>query len=87
MIIIDVRSKEEFDEGHVDGALNIPAENFMRPHLPDELKHTPHEERIILYCRSGNRAAAVQASLHRFGFLHVDNLINQHQAEHHLRNS
>ena len=85
MIVIDVRSKDEYDNGHVEGAINIPADNFMRPHLPDELKHTPKEERIVVYCLSGARAAAVQATLHRLGFLHVENLINQHQAEHHIR--
>lgn len=84
MIIIDVRSKEEFDESHVDGAINIPAENFMRPHLPDKLKHTPKEENIILYCRSGNRAAAVQNALNRLGFLHVENTIDQDQTTHRI---
>lgn len=81
MLIIDVRSKEEFDENHVDGAINIPADFFMRPHLPDELKRTPKEEHIVLYCNSGNRASAVQDTLHRLGFLHVQNGINQEQTE------
>jgi len=82
MLIIDVRTKEEFDESHVDGAINVPADYFMRPHLPEELKHTPKEEHIILYCNSGNRASSVQATLHRLGFVHVQNSINQEQTEH-----
>lgn len=81
MLIIDVRSKEEFDESHVEGAINIPVNHFIRPHLPDELKHTPKEEHIILYCNSGNRASAVQNTLHNLGFLHVQNGINQEQSE------
>ena len=85
MLIIDVRSKEEFAEGHVEDAINIPAENFMRPHLPDELKHAPKEEHIILYCMSGNRASAVQATLQRLGFMHVENSIDKNQTEHRIR--
>lgn len=85
MIIIDVRTKDEFESGHVEGAINIPADNFMRPHLPDELKHTPKEEHIIVYCQSGARAMAVHNALNRLGFTHVDNGINQSQTEHHIR--
>lgn len=86
MTIIDVRSKDEYESDHVDKAINIPAEDFMRPHqLPEELKHTPKEEHIILYCNSGNRAHAVMNALHRFGFTFVENSINKHQTEHRLR--
>lgn len=85
MTIVDVRSKEEFDEGHVEGAINIPAEHFMRPHLPDELKHTLKEEHIIVYCQSGNRASAVHSALNNLGFLHVENSIDQNQTEIRLR--
>ena len=86
MLIIDVRSEEEFNESHVEKAINIPAEDFMRAHqLPRELKHTPKEEHIILYCNSGNRAHAVMNALHRFGFTFVENSINQHQTEHRLK--
>lgn len=81
MIVIDVRSKEEFDEGHVENAINIPADQFMRAYLPSELKHSKKEDHIILYCRSGNRAAAVQNALHRHGYTHIENCINQPQAE------
>lgn len=81
MIIIDVRSEEEFNEGHVNGAINIPADDFMRPHLPSELKHSKKEDHIVLYCRSGNRASAVQNALHRHGYTHIENCINQPQTE------
>jgi len=86
MVIIDVRSKEEYESGHVDNAIHIPAEDFMRPHqLPRELKNTPKEEHIILYCNSGNRAHAVMNALHRFGFTYVENTINKDQTEHRVR--
>lgn len=79
MLIIDVRSKEEYEASHVEGAVNIPAENFMRPHLPDELKHTPREEHIVVYCQSGNRASVVHDALNRLGFLHVENTVDEEQ--------
>lgn len=85
MIIIDVRTKDEFDAGHVDGAINISADQFMRPHLPDALKHVSKEEHIIVYCLSGARSSAVHSALNRLGFTHVENGINQAQIEQHLR--
>ena len=85
MVIIDVRTEDEFNEGHVDGALNIPADDFMRPHLPDALKRTSKEEHIIVYCSSGSRAMAVHTALHRLGFTHVENGINQSQTENSIK--
>jgi rhodanese-related sulfurtransferase len=57
----------------------------MRPHLPSELKHSKKEDLIVLYCRTGNRAMAVQNALHRHGYTHVENSINQTQTDHRIK--
>ena len=52
-LIIDVRTEEEFKEGHIPGALNIPNETIIdaRPsQLPD------NAQVLLIYCRSGNRS-------------------------------
>lgn len=51
-ILIDVRTPEEFADGHIAGALNMPVESFDPAAIPlDEYSET------ILYCRSGRRSA------------------------------
>lgn len=85
MIVIDVRSNSEYNEGHLTEAINIPVDHFIRGQLPDELKKTDKDEHIILYCRSGSRADMVRSSLNRHGFTNIENCINMHQAEMRLK--
>ncbi len=51
-VILDVRTKEEFNAGHIKGAKNIPVQ-VIEKHL-DELKAL--DKQIIAYCRSGRRS-------------------------------
>ena len=62
---IDVRSAEEYNAGHVPGALNIP-HNQIEDHLSQimHLKDKP----VLLYCRSGRRAGMAEATLTELGF-------------------
>ena len=69
MLIIDVRSSGEFEDGHVEGALNIDISDVMQGTLPDVSKDTP----IILYCRSGGRASLAKQILESAGFTDVTN--------------
>ncbi len=45
-VVIDVRSEEEFEAGHIAGAVNVPLES-----LPRFLKKLPKEQEIVAYCR------------------------------------
>lgn len=45
MVIIDVRSKEEFDQGHIPGAISIPW-----PEIKDRYTELPRDKEIITYC-------------------------------------
>ncbi|MBA4161354.1 MAG: hypothetical protein C0515_04600 [Novosphingobium sp.] len=51
VLLIDVRSAEEFAAGHIAGAVNLPLESVSRESLPQ----APGRE-IVLYCRSGKRS-------------------------------
>lgn len=70
VILIDVRTKEEYDEGHVPGALLHPLNSIEQTigSVTTDL-HAP----IILYCRSGNRSGQAQALLQRMGYTNVSN--------------
>lgn len=67
-LIVDVRTSEEYEESHIEGALLIPNENIEseKPEsLPDE------EAEILVYCRSGNRSAQAAEKLVAMGYTNV----------------
>ena len=67
-IILDTREQDEFDEGHIPGAILIPyteIENKAEEILPDK------EEMILVYCRSGRRSKIAAESLAKLGYTNV----------------
>ena len=58
--IIDVRSKQEYDEGHIDGAILIP-EYEIKEKIEEIVKNK--EEKILVYCSSGTRSKIAQEEL------------------------
>ncbi len=65
-ILIDVRTKEEYEEGHIPGALLIPYDE-IGPKKPDY----PKDKLVIVYCRSGRRSAIAAEALEDLGFKEV----------------
>ena len=63
-IIIDLRSKELYREGHVDGAWNIPYERLVE----DAWKMLPKNRLLLLYCERGGAAMMAGRELQRKGF-------------------
>lgn len=70
-IIIDVRTKEEFDQERVKGALNI---DLMSPVFMKEIQKLDQSKSYLLYCRSGNRSGQAEMIMRQIGFLKVQNL-------------
>ena len=68
-LLIDVRSPEEFSEGHVKNALLIPHTQIFSAKLPEE-KSMP----IYLYCKMGPRAEFAAGVLKERGYTKVTNL-------------
>ena len=66
--IIDVRSQQEFDEGHVPGATLIPFWKFLTG--GPKVAASPSEA-IVLYCGHGPRAYMAGSALRRRGFAHI----------------
>ena len=67
-LILDVRSQDEFADGHIPGAINIP-HTELKARIAELESHK--NKPIILYCRSGRRAVAADAFLHSRGFTRI----------------
>ena len=68
LILLDVRTKEEFDAGHIAGAVLLPNETIVDTPpeaLPDK------DAEILIYCRSGNRSAQAANKLVAMGYTNV----------------
>lgn len=61
-VIVDVRTKEEYDEAHLVDAINIPYNEI------DEKVELDKEKTILVYCRSGNRSSIAYNLLEDLGF-------------------
>jgi rhodanese-related sulfurtransferase len=67
-IILDVRTKEEFAQKHIPGAINIPNEAIGAAEIPE----LPNKDQMILvYCRSGNRSKQASEKLAALGYTNV----------------
>lgn len=67
--IIDVRSANEWAQGHIEGAQHI-----MGGDLPKRLEELPHDATIHLVCASGYRSSVAASVLQRAGFARVANV-------------
>lgn len=67
-IILDVRTKEEYNDGHIVGAICIPNEEIGEE---DILELPDKEQMILLYCRSGNRSKQAADKLVKLGYSNV----------------
>ena len=67
-LILDVRTKREFNAGHIDGAINIPVQ-VLDNHL-EEIK--AYNKMIIAYCRSGRRSGKATNILNKAGIKTVN---------------
>ena len=67
-ILLDVRTKEEYESGYIPGAINIPLsdinENVVSS-LPDK------SQMILVYCRSGNRSRQASDKLSKLGYTNI----------------
>ena len=67
-IIVDVRTQEEYDSGHIPGAICIPNESIGT----EQPKELPDLDQVILiYCRSGNRSKQAAQKLFDMGYTNV----------------
>ena len=67
-IILDVRRPDEYADGHIPGAINVPNEEIGTaeiPELPDKA------QLILVYCRSGRRSKEASEKLTKLGYTNI----------------
>jgi len=76
--VLDVRYRSEYEEGHVDGALNA---SYTR--MPEYEADLPEDKTLLVHCQSGARAAAASAFLSRTGrdVVYINDNIDDYLAE------
>jgi rhodanese-related sulfurtransferase len=67
--ILDVRTKQEWDEYHIPGATLIPLNEISQ-----RMKEVPDDQEVVIVCRSGNRSAAARDILQSAGFENVTSM-------------
>jgi rhodanese-related sulfurtransferase len=67
-VVIDVRTQQEFNEGHIENAINI---DFYSDNFEDQLNNLDKNENYLIYCRSGARSSKSLALMKDLEFNHV----------------
>jgi len=81
-VVIDVRTPQEFQAGHVPGALLIPYEQIGQKIASANVAKDDH---VVLYCRSGRRSGIAMSTLKSMGFSNVENYGSLEQAQKRLQ--
>ncbi len=68
-MLLDVRTPDEFNSGHIAGAVNISVET-----LQNRLSEVPRDQPIVVYCHSGNRSTQAAQMLADAGYTDIRNL-------------
>ena len=69
-VVIDVRTPQEFQAGHIEGALNISHTEIAQDIFKAKVNKDDH---VILYCRSGRRSGLAMNTLKSMGFANTEN--------------
>lgn len=70
-IILDVRTPEEYNDGHIESSINI---DYKSENFKSEISKLSQDKTYLVYCRSGRRSKAAQDIMLNSGFYYVINL-------------
>lgn len=78
-VLLDVRTPQEYDEGHIPGSINIPLQTIDEAEAEIEDKDT----KLFIYCHSGARSSQAAVLLEEMGYTKVNNIggIAQYKGE------
>lgn len=68
-MLVDVRTVEEYEQGHIPGSVNVPLDS-----LEDISGRAGQDSPLYVYCHSGARSARATAQLRRMGYINVNDM-------------
>ncbi len=71
VIILDVRTDDEFNEGHIEGARQL---NFFSDNFKEKIAELPRDANYLVYCASGNRSGKAVQIMKELNFIEVHNM-------------
>ena len=69
-VLLDVRTQEEYRQGHIPGSRNLPLQTIDKVREVTDNKRTP----LFVYCASGARSRAAAGLLRQMGYVNVRNI-------------
>lgn len=69
IFILDVRTKEEYDTGHIKGSILIPLQEIEKRY-----NEIPRDRKILVYCKTGHRSTQASEILVKNGFKQIYNM-------------
>ena len=71
-VILDVRTPEEFADGHIENAINIDS---YEDTFKDELNNLDKDKTYLIYCQSGNRSGQSLSIMAELNFSNISNIL------------
>jgi rhodanese-related sulfurtransferase len=68
-VILDVRTQEEYDSGHIKGAVLLPVDEITEETAREVIP--TQDTQVLVYCRSGNRSVTASKTLVQLGYTEV----------------
>ena len=69
VIVLDVREQDEFDSGHIPGAVLLPVGTITKATAASVIPET--DSVVLVYCRSGNRSKTASRALVKLGYTNI----------------
>ena len=68
-VVLDVRTQEEYDSGHIKGAVLLPVDAITEESAGEVIP--TKDTQVLVYCRSGNRSVTASKALAQLGYTEV----------------
>ena len=68
MMVLDIRTPQEFYQGHISNAINI---DYKADNFEEELKKLDRNQTYLMHCRSGRRSGLALKNYRKLGFHHI----------------